>query len=101
MAQAKGKRREEQKTNFVVGLFVIAFGGLLLASLFIIAISEGVLTEKTTIRAHFRTVSGLTKSSKVQLAGEDAERMQKIIDLLEDLDDVQEVFTTAVLDETE
>ncbi len=39
--------------------------------------------------------------SKVQLAGEDAERMQKIIDLLEDLDDVQEVFTTAVLDETE
>jgi YebC/PmpR family DNA-binding regulatory protein len=39
--------------------------------------------------------------SKVQLAGEDAERMQKIIDLLEDLDDVQEVFTTAVLDEAE
>ena len=71
MAQAKGKRREEQKTNFVVGLFVIAFGGLLLASLFIIAISEGVLTEKTTIRAHFRTVSGLTKSSKVQLAGKE------------------------------
>ena len=39
--------------------------------------------------------------SKVQLAGEDAERMQKIIDLLKDLDDVQEVFTTAALDETE
>ena len=39
--------------------------------------------------------------SKVQLAGEDAERMQKIIDLLEDLDDVQEVYTTAVLDEAE
>lgn len=39
--------------------------------------------------------------SKAQLAGEDAERMQKIIDLLEDLDDVQEVFTTAVLDEAE
>jgi len=39
--------------------------------------------------------------SKIQLAGEDAERMQKIIDLLEDLDDVQEVFTTAVLDEAE
>jgi YebC/PmpR family DNA-binding regulatory protein len=39
--------------------------------------------------------------SKVELAGEDAERMQKIIDLLEDLDDVQEVFTTAVLDEAE
>ena len=39
--------------------------------------------------------------SKVELAGEDAERMQKIIDLLEDLDDVQEVYTTAVLDEAE
>jgi len=39
--------------------------------------------------------------SKVQLAGEDAERMQKIIDLLEDLDDVQEVYTTAVMDDAE
>ncbi|GAA0222371.1 YebC/PmpR family DNA-binding transcriptional regulator [Castellaniella daejeonensis] len=39
--------------------------------------------------------------SKVELSGEDAERMQKIIDLLEDLDDVQEVYTTAVLDEAE
>jgi transcriptional/translational regulatory protein YebC/TACO1 len=37
--------------------------------------------------------------SEVQLAGEDAERMQKIIDLLEGLDDVQEVYTTAVMDE--
>ena len=66
-----GKRRDEQRTNFVVGIFVIAFGGLLIASLFLIAISEGVLTEKTTIRAHFRTVSGLTKQSKVQLAGKE------------------------------
>lgn len=39
--------------------------------------------------------------SRVQLAGEDAERMQKIIDLLEDLDDVQEVYTTAVMDDAE
>ena len=39
--------------------------------------------------------------SKVELTGEDAERMQKIIDLLEDLDDVQEVYTTAVLDDAE
>lgn len=66
-----GKRRDEQRTNFVVGIFVVAFGGLLIASLFLIAISEGVLTEKTTIRAHFRTVSGLTKASKVQLAGKE------------------------------
>jgi ABC-type transporter Mla subunit MlaD len=66
-----GTRRDEQRTNFVVGVFVIAFGGLLIASLFLIAISEGVLTEKTTVRAHFRTVSGLTKASKVQLAGKE------------------------------
>ncbi|MGB6242028.1 MAG: YebC/PmpR family DNA-binding transcriptional regulator [Castellaniella sp.] len=39
--------------------------------------------------------------SEVQLAGEDAERMQKIIDLLEGLDDVQEVYTTAVMDDIE
>ncbi|MFV8756715.1 MlaD family protein [Nannocystaceae bacterium ST9] len=65
------KRRDEQRTNFVVGMFVLAFGTLLIASLFLIAISEGVLTEKTTIRAHFRTVSGLTKASKVQLAGKE------------------------------
>jgi ABC-type transporter Mla subunit MlaD len=66
-----GTRRDEQRTNFVVGVFVIAFGGLLMASLFLIAISEGVLKEKTTVRAHFRTVSGLTKASKVQLAGKE------------------------------
>jgi ABC-type transporter Mla subunit MlaD len=65
------KRRDEQRTNFVVGMFVLGFGTLLLASLFLIAISEGVLTEKTTIRSHFRTVSGLTKASKVQLAGKE------------------------------
>ncbi|MBV2182461.1 YebC/PmpR family DNA-binding transcriptional regulator [Castellaniella sp. MT123] len=39
--------------------------------------------------------------SEVQLQGDDAERMQKIIDILEGLDDVQEVYTTAVMDDTE
>jgi YebC/PmpR family DNA-binding regulatory protein len=32
------------------------------------------------------------------LTGEDAQRMQKLLDALEALDDVQEVYTTAVLD---
>ncbi|WP_028311014.1 YebC/PmpR family DNA-binding transcriptional regulator [Derxia gummosa] len=32
------------------------------------------------------------------LAGEDAEKMQKLLDLLEDLDDVQQVYTTAILE---
>ncbi len=32
------------------------------------------------------------------LAGDDAERMQKLLDMLEDLDDVQEVYTNALMD---
>ncbi len=34
----------------------------------------------------------------IELAGEDAQRMQKLLDVLEDLDDVQEVFHNAALD---
>ena len=34
----------------------------------------------------------------IELAGDDAVKMQKIIDMLEDLDDVQEVYTNAVMD---
>jgi transcriptional/translational regulatory protein YebC/TACO1 len=33
----------------------------------------------------------------VELEGDDAERMQKLLDVLEDLDDVQEVFHNASL----
>jgi len=35
----------------------------------------------------------------IDLAGEDAERMQKLLDVLEDLDDTQEVFHNAVINE--
>ena len=38
-------------------------------------------------------------STDVELAGDDAMRMQKLIDALESLDDVQDVHTNAVLDE--
>ena len=37
-------------------------------------------------------------TTEVDLAGEDAQRMQKLLDALESLDDVQEVYTTAVLE---
>ena len=37
----------------------------------------------------------------VALAGEDAERMQKLLDVIEDLDDVQAVFNNAELTQTE
>jgi transcriptional/translational regulatory protein YebC/TACO1 len=33
----------------------------------------------------------------VQLVGDNAIKMQKLIDTLEDLDDVQEIFTNAVM----
>jgi YebC/PmpR family DNA-binding regulatory protein len=35
--------------------------------------------------------------NETELTGEDAERMQKLLDALEDLDDVQEVYTSAVM----
>jgi YebC/PmpR family DNA-binding regulatory protein len=34
----------------------------------------------------------------IELSGDDAARMQKILDMLEDLDDVQQVYTNAVMD---
>jgi transcriptional/translational regulatory protein YebC/TACO1 len=33
----------------------------------------------------------------IELTGEDAERMQKLIDVLEDLDDTQDLFHNAAL----
>ncbi|MEQ4618101.1 MAG: YebC/PmpR family DNA-binding transcriptional regulator [Corticimicrobacter sp.] len=39
--------------------------------------------------------------NEAELEGEDAIKMQKLLDVLESLDDVQEVFTTAVMDETD
>ena len=44
---------------------------------------------EVTMRAH----------SSVELAGEDSQRMQRLLDVLEDLDDTQNVFHNAVLSE--
>lgn len=38
--------------------------------------------------------------NEVVFTGEDAIKMQKILDMLEDLDDVQEVYTSAVIEES-
>ena len=38
-------------------------------------------------------------ATEVEMAGDDAARMQKLLDALEGLDDVQEVYTSAVLSE--
>ncbi len=37
--------------------------------------------------------------NETEVSGDDAEKMQKLLDALESLDDVQEVYTTAVMDE--
>jgi transcriptional/translational regulatory protein YebC/TACO1 len=37
--------------------------------------------------------------SETEFAGEDAIKMQKLLDAIEGLDDVQNVYTTAVMDE--
>jgi len=39
--------------------------------------------------------------NETELEGKEAETMKKMLDALESLDDVQEVYTTAVMDETE
>ncbi len=39
--------------------------------------------------------------NEVELSGEDAAKMQRLIDALEDLDDVSHVYTSAVFDEAE
>jgi len=41
----------------------------------------------------------LRAENTIDLAGEDAERMQKLLDVLEDLDDVQEVYHNASMDD--
>jgi YebC/PmpR family DNA-binding regulatory protein len=42
---------------------------------------------------------GMKPTSENVMTGEDAARMQRLLDALESLDDVQEVYTTAVLEE--
>ena len=48
--------------------------------------------------AEFAEVT-MKPSTEVDMAGEDAEKMRKLLDALESLDDVQEVYTSATLEE--
>ncbi|MBA4742221.1 MAG: YebC/PmpR family DNA-binding transcriptional regulator [Azoarcus sp.] len=54
--------------------------------------------EKAGFTAEFGEVT-MKPQNETELAGEDAEKMQKLLDALESLDDVQEVYTSAVFDE--
>ena len=53
--------------------------------------------EKAGFKADLGEVT-MKPGNETGLAGEDAERMQKLLDALESLDDVQDVYTSAVID---
>ena len=52
--------------------------------------------EKAGFKAELAEVT-MKPSTETELAGEDAAKMQKLLDALESLDDVQDVYTSAVL----
>jgi YebC/PmpR family DNA-binding regulatory protein len=53
--------------------------------------------EKSGLKAELAEVT-MKPTTEIALTGEDAAKMQKLIDALEALDDVQEVFTSAVME---
>jgi YebC/PmpR family DNA-binding regulatory protein len=53
--------------------------------------------EKAGFKAEFGEVT-MKPLNETELAGDDAKRMQKLLDMLEDLDDVQDVYSSAVMD---
>jgi YebC/PmpR family DNA-binding regulatory protein len=58
------------------------------------------MLEKAGLKAEFAEVT-MKPQTEIELRGDEALRMQKLLDALEGLDDVQDVYTTAVnLDET-
>ena len=54
--------------------------------------------EKAGFKAELGEVA-MKPANETALAGDDAAKMQKLLDALESVDDVQEVYTTAVMDE--
>ena len=54
--------------------------------------------EAAGFSAEFGQVT-MKAENETELTGEDAAKMQKLLDALESLDDVQEVYTSAVIDE--
>ncbi len=61
-----------------------------------IAVKE--VLEKAGFKAELAEVT-MKPNNEAVLVGDDAVKMQKLLDVLENLDDVQNVYTTAVLDE--
>ncbi len=55
--------------------------------------------EKAGLKAEVAEIT-MRAETEAPLAGDDAEKMQKLLDALENLDDVQQVYTNAEFDET-
>jgi ABC-type transporter Mla subunit MlaD len=62
-------REQQRRINTLVTIFVLSFGGLMIASMLLIVITEGMLTPKVTLYADFRKASGINNTTFVQLAG--------------------------------
>jgi YebC/PmpR family DNA-binding regulatory protein len=63
---------------------------------------EFVVVKDALVKAGFAPAFAevtMKPSTEVEMAGEDAVRMQKLLDAIESLDDVQDVYTTAVIAE--
>jgi transcriptional/translational regulatory protein YebC/TACO1 len=54
--------------------------------------------EKAGLKAEVAEVT-MRAETPITLAGEDGQRMQKLLDVIEDLDDVQAVYTNAEIEE--
>jgi transcriptional/translational regulatory protein YebC/TACO1 len=54
--------------------------------------------EKAGLRADVAEVT-MRAENTIELSGEDAQRMQKLLDVIEDLDDVQDVFHNAEMNQ--
>jgi len=61
-----------------------------------LAVKEAL--EAAGFKAEYAEVT-MKPQSETELAGEEGAKMQKLLDALDGLDDVQEVYTTAVMDE--
>jgi transcriptional/translational regulatory protein YebC/TACO1 len=61
-----------------------------------VAVKEAL--EKAGLKPAFAEIT-MRPGTEAALAGDDAVKMQKLLDALESLDDVQEVYTNAAMDE--
>ena len=60
-----------------------------------VAVKDGL--EKAGLKAEIADIT-MKPANEVELTGDDAVKMQKLLDALESLDDVQDVYSTAIID---